>query len=248
MPQEFIDFIFTQENLIVLAIVFAGGLIRGYTGFGSGLVMVPLFSLFWSPVDAVAATCGLGIFAAVQIAIQSVKLTNWREISPMIVAMLALTPIGTVLLVSLDADIVKKVIAALVLFVTAISLWGWQYRGPRGKFPSFVAGGIAAFINGLAAVGGPAAVLYLISLPDEAKIQRSNIATIASLMGLSVFTFTMLSGHVGPNVVGNILIFAIPYMVFVWLGIRLFMFLPGSAFRLMVLWTLVAVTGAILLA
>jgi uncharacterized membrane protein YfcA len=151
-------------------------------------------------------------------------------------------------LVSLDPEIIKKIIAVLVLFVTAISLRGWQYRGSRGKVPSFIAGGMASFINGIAAVGGPAVVLYLISLPDEVRVQRSNIATIASLMGASVFVFTFLSGQVGPDVWWNILLFAIPYIISVWVGIRFFTFLPGTAFRLIVLWILVAISIAIILA
>ncbi len=250
MPElsEIYNLVFTHENLFVLLIVFAGGIVRGYTGFGSGLVMVPLFSLMWSPVDAVATTCGLGLFAAGQLAISSAKFTNWREVSPMIAALLAITPVGTYFLVSLDPDIVKKVIAGLVLFVTAISLRGWQYSGPRGVIPGFIAGSIGAFINGLAAVGGPAIVLYFISLPDEVKIQRSNIATIASLMGLAVFSFTFLSGHVGPDVWWHILLFAIPYMLTTWVGMYLFKRLPGVAFRLIVLWVLAAISVAILLA
>ena len=248
MPQEYIDLIFTHENLIVLGIVFAGGIIRGYTGFGSGLVMLPLFSIMWSPVDAVATTCGLGLFAAGQLAISSAKYTKWRQVSPMIAALLIITPLGTYLLVSLDPDIVKKVIAGLVLFVTAISLRGWHYSGPRGVIPSFIAGSIGAFINGLAAVGGPAVVLYFLSLPDEVKIQRSNIATIASLMGIAVFSFTFLSGHVGSDVWWHILLFAVPYMMATWSGMYLFKRLPGSAFRLIVLWILVAISIAILLA
>ncbi|MBT3916947.1 MAG: sulfite exporter TauE/SafE family protein [Rhodospirillaceae bacterium] len=248
MLQEFIDLIFTQENLFILAIVFAGGVVRGYTGFGSGLIMVPLFSLLWSPVDAVATTVGLGLFAGVQMAFVNLKITNWREVAPMIAALIFITPLGTMLLVSLDADIVKKITAAVILFVTAISLRGWQYRGPRGHGPSFVAGAIGAFINGLAAVGGPAVVLYLITMPDSAKVQRANIATIASLMGVAVCISTFSSGHVGSGVLLNILIFAIPYMIFVWMGIWLFAILPGTAFRLIVLWILVCISIAILLA
>jgi len=247
-PEDFIDLIFNFENLIILAIVFAGGIVRGYTGFGSGLVMVPLFSLLWSPVDAVATTVALGQFAALQLAFSSGKHTNWREVSPMIVALVCITPLGTMLLVSLDVDLIKKIIAGLVLFVTAISLRGWQYRGPRGKLPSFIAGAIASFINGVAAVGGPAIVLYLISLPDRPMIQRANIASVASLMGFAVLVFTLLSGEVSYDVLRHTVIFALPYIVSVWCGIGLFKILPGSAFRLIVLWVLVAISIAILLA
>ena len=238
----------TQENLQILLIVFAGGIIRGYTGFGSGLVMVPLFSLMWSPIDAVATTCGLGLFAASQLAFSSARHTKWRLVSPMIIALLCVTPFGTYFFVSLDAVLVKKVIACLVLFLTVISLRGWTYTGPQGVFASFIAGSLGAFINGLAAVGGPVVVLYFLSLPDKVKVQRSNIATIASLMGVAVFSFTFLSGFVSSNVWWRILLFALPYMMATWFGIYLFKLLPGTAFKLIVLYVLVAISLAVLLA
>jgi hypothetical protein len=248
VPQEYLDFIFTVDNAFLAAIVFAGGMVRGYTGFGSGLVMVPLFSLFWAPVDAVATTVGLGQFAAVQLAFNSARLTNWPEVRPMLVALVCVTPLGTMLLVSLDPDIIKKIIAGLVLLVTALSLKGWHYRGPRGKIASFLAGALGAFINGIAAVGGPAIVLYLIALPDRAIIQRANIATVASLMGTAVFVFTILSGYVSTTVWYYIALFALPYIASTWVGMYLFKMLPGTAFRLIVLWILVGISIAMLLA
>lgn len=236
------------EFLFALLIVVAGGVVRGFTGFGSGLVMVPLLTLLWGPVEALATMTGLGAFATVQLVPRALRLTNWHEVGPMIAGSVALTPVGIALLVSLDPAIVKKIIAAMVLLATLITLRGWVYRGPRGVGPGFVAGGLTGLINGLAGVGGPATVLYLMATPQEAANQRANIVSAMAFVTIWVFASMMVAGVVTQRVLIHVAVFMLPSFASVWLGARLFQVLPARLFRIIVLWFLIAISVAILLA
>ena len=51
-------------------------LVRGFTGFGSGLVMVPLLALLWGPVEALAAMVGLGSIATLQLLPRAVPMNK----------------------------------------------------------------------------------------------------------------------------------------------------------------------------
>ena len=147
--------VFVFPNVLALVIIIAGGLVRGYTGFGSGLVMVPLLAFLWDPVNAIILTLSLGLFATIQMTYPALKLANWNDIGPMICAAIFVTPLGTLLLINLDPEIIKKIIAGIVLVITIVSLAGWSYKGKTGTLPSLLAGSFSAVINGIAAVGGP---------------------------------------------------------------------------------------------
>ena len=235
-------------NLLALLVILAGGIVRGYTGFGSGLVMVPLLALIWGPVSAIVLVLSLGLFSTLQMAYPAIKLVNWRDTTPIIIAGIFLSPIGTFLLVTLNPEIVKKIIAAIVLFFTIISLIGWSYKGPRGILPSFAAGSIAAVINGIAAVGGPAFVLYLMSLPERPEVQRANMSIITGFMGTSVLVYTLIAGVVDPQNINRILLFAVPHILAVWTGIKLFQIIPGERFKAIILWLLLVIVSGILIA
>ncbi|MBT4720206.1 MAG: sulfite exporter TauE/SafE family protein [Rhodospirillaceae bacterium] len=243
-----LDPIFQLSNLLALLIVLAGGFVRGYTGFGSGLVMAPLFAILWGPVDAVATTAGLGLLATVQLTASSVPLVNWRDVLPMLAAAILLVPFGAALLVSLDPDLVKNIIAILVMAMALITIRGWTYRGPRGAVPSMISGALSGFINGISSVGGPAAVLYFLAIPDAARIQRANIIIVMGFTGMAVLVSLIIAGVVTATVYINIGVLAIPSFAAVWLGARLFTVLPVRLFRLIVLWFLVVVSIAILAA
>jgi len=243
-----IDALLTLNNFYALLIVIAGAVMRGYTGFGSGLIMVPLLALLWGPIDAIIFTLTLGLLATVQMTLPAAKIANWRDITPIVVAAICVTPLGTVLLVSLDGEIVKKVIAAAVLAVTVVSLSGWTYKGPRGIIPSAIFGSVSSLINGVAAVGGPAYVIYLISLPEKPDVQRANIAILTSVMGLSVLVYTLIAGDVSAVTLERILIFAVPYVLAVWGGTKMFHILPAETFKRVILWFLLFICFAILVA
>lgn len=235
------------EFLLAFAIVFAGSFVRGFTGFGSGLVMVPLLTLMWGPAEALATMVGIGSFHSAQLAIPASRQANLRMVLPMMLAAVAITPLGTALHLSLDPAIVKKIIAAIVLTMTLITLRGWVYRGPTGVWPSMAAGGTTGLINGLAGVGGPAIVLYLMSQPGEARNHRANIVLAMGFTTLTVFVSMIVAGAVTQRVVTHIVVFLLPSIGFVWLGAWAFTKLRAKTFRKIVLWFLIAVSVAILL-
>lgn len=236
------------EFALAFAIVFAGSFVRGVTGFGSGLIMVPLLALLWGPAEALATMVGLGTINALQLFPSVARVANWKTISPMMIVGVAMTPLGTLLHVSLDPSVVKKIIAALVLVVTLISLRGWTYRGPTGAVPSSIAGGITGLINGIAGVGGPATVLYLMSLPGKVDEHRANIVLAMSLTTMTVLVSMIFAGVVGQRVLIHIAVFFVPTVAGIWAGAKAFHLMPAHLFRLVVLWFLIAVSVAILLA
>ena len=157
------------------------------------------------------------------------------------------TPLGTMILIGVDPGIVRKVIAALILIITLIMLRGWQYSGPRGSVPGFVAGAVGAVINGIAAIGGPAAVLYLMSLKDDVVTQRANIVIQVALMGVIGLTYLTIAGEIGVRDLIHVGALAVPMLLGTWTGGRLFLRLPGRVFRTIVMWTLVVVSTTILI-
>ncbi len=235
------------EFALASLIVMAGAFVRGVTGFGAGLVMVPLISLLWGPVEALALMFGLSLFNSTQLLPGAIRNAEIPLVVPIMIAAAVLTPAGVYLHVSLNAELVKKIIAALVLLATIISLSGWTYKGPSGLLPSTTAGALMGLINGIAGVGGPPLVLYLMSLPAKAIEHRANI-TLSMTITTYVALFSMYqAGVFSQRILTHIAMMLIPSMIGVWLGSKVFRLIPAKAFRVLVLWFLVAVSVAILL-
>ena len=94
---------FLPENylLIVLVILFSG-FIRGFLGFGSGLITIPILSYLYSPVFAMVFNIAIEIPATIYLTYVGAKNCKFKEISPMFFSMILTIPIGTIFLVSVN--------------------------------------------------------------------------------------------------------------------------------------------------
>jgi uncharacterized membrane protein YfcA len=233
---------FFVEILLAVAIVFTGGIIRGFTGFGMGVFLAPLLTLLWGPVEAVATTLTLGVLTSIQLVIPALKLVQWRDVAPMMIGTAFFSHFGTHLLLTVEPVLIKQVIAVTVLVVSVIMFRGWKYSGPRGYLPSFIVGGLGGFLNGLAAVGGSPVVLYLMALPEKTATHRANIVIIVAFLPVVACISLLASGAITEKILINDAILVVPSLLSVWVGARLFDILPEKAFRLIILWTLIIIS------
>ena len=89
-----------SEFAAAFAIALLGGFVRGLTGFGGGLVMVPLFSMLWGPVEAIGAMVGLGFLTLFQVLFPALRVARLRDAAPLLLGSALFTPVGVALLVS----------------------------------------------------------------------------------------------------------------------------------------------------
>ncbi|MDG2269062.1 MAG: sulfite exporter TauE/SafE family protein, partial [Alphaproteobacteria bacterium] len=135
-PADYFD---TRLIFAVLS-VFAAGLIRGFSGFGSALINAPILSLIWGPTVGVPVAALVEIAPAIQLTPKAIKIAHWKTVWAFSIPAVILLPLGTFILVSVPADDMRRAIGAIVL-VVALILWsGWRYRGPRGTGPAIGVG------------------------------------------------------------------------------------------------------------
>lgn len=139
----------------------AAYLIRGISGFGSGLIAVPLLALLL-PLTFVVPLILVTDFAASAILGQSTrKHIRWDEIRVLLPTSAAGVVLGTVLLVGLPE---RPLLATLGVFVlvfgvrSALNLHGERLVSRLWALPAGLVGGT---VSGMFGTGGPPYVIYL---------------------------------------------------------------------------------------
>jgi uncharacterized membrane protein YfcA len=93
---------FDTAFAIAMAISVAAGLMRGFAGVGSGMLMAPIFVLLFGPLETVAMVIMMEIIVTAQLMPGVHKQINWRVIGPMGVIAALFMPVGSWLIFSLD--------------------------------------------------------------------------------------------------------------------------------------------------
>ena len=99
---EQIAAVFTIDLAFAAAVAIVSGVIHGYTGFGAALVMAPLLSLLYGPVEALALMVITALLGSAQVYPQAARTALWREVAPLSIGVVVATPLGIAVLFSAD--------------------------------------------------------------------------------------------------------------------------------------------------
>ena len=233
-PAEYLD----MSLLYAALSVFAAGLIRGFSGFGSALINAPVLSLIWGPTIGVPVAALIEVAPAIQLTPKAIKIANWKTVWAFSIPALILLPAGTLILVSVPADDMRRAIGAIVL-VVALILWsGWRYRGPRGVMPSMCVGLVGGSLAGATGVAGPPVILYLMSSDDSPAQTRANLIAYFTIILFGIVATFSLKGLVSLNTLWLAAAMLIPFIAGTAIGTRMFPLASERIFRNIALTTL----------
>ena len=233
-PAEYLD----MSLLYAALSVFAAGLIRGFSGFGSALINAPVLSLIWGPTIGVPVAALIEVAPAIQLTPKAIKIANWKTVWAFGIPALILLPAGTFILVSVPADDMRRAIVAIVL-VVALILWsGWRYRGPRGVMPSMCVGLVGGSLAGATGVAGPPVILYLMSSDDSPAQTRANLIAYFTIILFGIVATFSLKGLVSLNTLWLAAAMLIPFIAGTAIGTRMFPLASERIFRNIALTTL----------
>jgi len=166
--------------LIIIVIGFAlGGILKGATGAGMPVIVVPVIAAFY---DVQLAVTLLVIPNFITSAFQlhryrSHELTRGFTLQFVLSGMAGAT-VGTLFLVSLPATTLSVLMSIIIFIYIGLRLWLPDFQVPREKAhkTAWVAGGAGGVLQGALGISAPAAVTFL----NAVKLPRPNFIFTAS--------------------------------------------------------------------
>lgn len=215
----------SMSMLALLSVaVLITGTIRSFTGFGGGLLLAPLLSLFMSPSDMVVVVLLLNLLTSVQSVPGTWKTTDWKLVFSLSVPALFGVPLGVWLIQWLEPNLIRRLIGVIVAGVATIMLVGWQYNGKRGRVQDCVVGVTSGALTSIAGVGGPPLVLYLLSDKNISPVGlRSFFMMFFCFAQVSTLMYFLFQGMINQTQLMYSITFAPIYLVSTVLGTFLFM-------------------------
>ena len=173
----------TFAAIAICAIAFVSGTARGFSGFGSALIFMPLASSMAAPQLVAALLLIIDFVAAAPLLPNAWKQADRKATAVMAAGALIGVPIGTYFLTRLEPVTTRWIISGFVTALLVLLLSGWRYRGKEHAAVSVGVGGLAGFCSGLAQTGGPPIVGYWLGRPIPSVIARANIMLYFGVSG-----------------------------------------------------------------
>ena len=179
-------------NLEVLSATFAAaigaallaGVVRGFSGFGSALILSPSLAALYGPAVAVPVALLLEFALAGPFVPPALHVIDRARTGLLCVAATVTVPVGAYLLSVVDERALRWAICALVFVAVAILAFGWRYHGRPHSAATAATGGLSGLLGGSTGLSGPPVIFY--ELSGSAPIARVWAGAIVDMSTHSV--------------------------------------------------------------
>jgi uncharacterized membrane protein YfcA len=202
-----------RRFLAALAIAALAGLVRGFSGFGSALIYIPLVAAVYDPRIAAVTLLLIDAAGSAPFTVRAFPQCNWREVLPIFLAASVAIPFGTMTLLVADPTVLRWFISVLVLSLLVVLVLGWRYRG-RPRLPVTIGVGLfSGFGGGAVQIAGPAVIIFWLGGDNAAAKVRANLLVYFTLTNVVLCIAYFWQGLFTADVIALALLLAVPFFI-----------------------------------
>lgn len=182
--------------VVVLLVVTFAGLVHGSMGNGFPMIATPILAVITDVQSAILLTLAANIAVNLWSTIHGGNLSeSVGRFWPVVVWILLGSALGTMLLIAMDPNPFRLLLAAIILFYLfsdrmSFVSWDWIRRHPRG---SGVGTGVAAgLLGGTVNVSAPLTIVYLREMRVSPLVMVQTL-NLSFLLGKSAQTVTFIA-------------------------------------------------------
>jgi hypothetical protein len=220
-----------MEYLIIIAIMFLGACLQGITGFGSGLIAVPLLTLLL-PLTVITPTLSVVNFVMATYLAWAlrhhVRLKQWRAL---LLSGIIGTLLGNYLLAYMRLDWLQMAMAVMIFMVAILFWFGLQWRHQSGQRLQSLTGLLAGFSNGALTLGGPPVVLFLTGNNLDRLAFRATLTVFFWVLALTNIVSFSAQGLYHTDFIATMICLLVGAIAGAWVGHNVSSYLSERLFR-----------------
>ncbi len=161
--------------ILAVGVSFLAGLVRGFSGFGSALIYIPLVSAIYEPRIGVVTLLLIDFVCGTPFAIREARRCNWEQLLPVALAAVLCIPLGALALQYADPVMLRWAMAALVFSLLAVLASGWRYRVTPRLPVSLGVGALSGLGAGAVQIAAPPLLIYWLGGASSSIVIRANL-------------------------------------------------------------------------
>jgi uncharacterized membrane protein YfcA len=226
--------------IIGLLVVGAAGIISGLTGFGFALVASPLLIIVLPPKVVVPIVALLSMLSHLVVLAETLPWIRLKRIWLLTLAAMAGAPLGTYLLVTLDADALKTFIGVVTTLSALAMLLGFKRPIENERLASVPIGLASGILGGSTGMSGPPVVLFFSNQGIDKHIFRANLNLYFTLLACVTLPLQVAAGLMTTKILTYSAWFFPALLLGTLAGMRLARRVDETAFRRLTLVVVIA--------
>ena len=222
MPEGLWSALQTPNAWMLVVAIVAAGLVRGFAGFGTALVFIPVATRVIEPAEATALMTITGMGALLVLVPRAWGVASKREVATLAVPAILCAPLGVLLLRIVPEVPLRWAVALAASLTLAALVSGWRYRGRVGRPGLAAVGASAGMLGGSTGLTGPPVILFYLAGPDRAAVVRANTILFLGALEFGVAGAILAQGLLTERALWLGAVLTALYMTFTAAGQALF--------------------------
>lgn len=175
-----------DESVIPLSLAaIVGGFIRGFSGFGGPMTIIPVLSLYYSPALAIWIMAVVDLAANIYLVPTATRQASAKIFGPLIAGSLLTLPLGIYALVLIDAVLMQRIICVAIILACCLLMSGWIFRGKLGTGAWLAVGAASGTVLGATLIAVVTSV-FLNAASRDARENRANFIVWGFATGVAM--------------------------------------------------------------
>ncbi|PTX56486.1 hypothetical protein C8N43_1145 [Litoreibacter ponti] len=204
------------ELAALMAAAIMAGLVRGFSGFGTAMVYMPVAGQVLPPVWAVTTMVVMDAIGPLPNVPRALRDGKPRDVARIALGMLVMTPVGLYALRTMPPEAFRYTVSVVTLGLLVLLVGGLRYRGALTPRLLYVTGGVGGLFGGATGLAGPPVIMLYMASLEITKVIRANLLLVlvcadAIVLGLLALTGELRSSAIalglavmGPYLLANI--------------------------------------------
>jgi len=186
---------FAVDGIVWLVVaVCVAGLVRGFSGFGSAMIIMPVASSVLPPIEAVLFLMGAELVGPLPNLRAALRDGTPRDVGLLGVGAVLALPLGLWALTRIDADLFGWCVSVVVLCLLLLLMLGWRYRGALTQRLTIGTGALGGFMTGFAGLPGPPVIMLYMASTLPISVIRANFLLYLVMLDIILLPVFWLSG------------------------------------------------------
>ncbi|GEM_PF-253554 len=228
--------------LFLVSVACLSAFVQSFSGFGGGLLAIPLYTLVLPPQSAVPINFLLMLFLYPLLLWETRQHICWKVILPFFLPAALALPLGAFCLVYLPGKLLRLLISLSTLFFSFLFLLNVKLPFRDRIVFRIGTGFLSGFLGGSISQSGPPVVIWGLSCGWRKDRFRSTLLTYFFLLSLTgIFSYLSL-GLFSPEILQVVWVALFPAVLFSLLGLYLKRRARENAFRHAILTVIILVS------
>ena len=169
-----------MEFVFGMLVILVAYFVKGFSGFGPAMIIVPFFTMIYDPQSALIVAAVFDFLAGCILVYQIRHQIRWHFVFSVFAALAAGAFFGALLLNTIPAGGLKKLIGVILLVFSTLILLQRNGTVPEAKkkyeWLRYPAGFLSGFLGGLVSMSGPPLIIYMKLMYEKTFFRTQLIA------------------------------------------------------------------------